>query len=195
MAALGYFHRIFGVLDEFIPPFFFSCGHIGRKRPVVEYIYKNAHTHPQFFKGISNLFLHFRGPLHHTIVLNGTKPYTMREFYLVNKIGTTKIFKHTIVKTILFDGQVAGNIVSWDQSGEREIGYWIGKEYWGKGIGTKALAEFLGYVKTRPLWAHVAKHNAASQRVLQKCGFVILSENKFSDERVGEIEELLLKLK
>lgn len=59
--------------------------------------------------------------------------------------------KTNIIKTVLFEGQVAGNIVSWEQSGEREVGYWIGKEYWGKGIGTKALAEFLGYVKIRPL--------------------------------------------
>jgi RimJ/RimL family protein N-acetyltransferase len=36
-----------------------------------------------------------------------------------------------ILKTIVFDGQVAGNIVSFLQSGEREVGYWIGKEYWG----------------------------------------------------------------
>lgn len=47
-----------------------------------------------------------------------------------------------ILKTILFNGQVAGNIVSFVQSGEREVGYWIGKEYWGKGIATKALAAF-----------------------------------------------------
>lgn len=97
------------------------------------------------------------------------------------------------VKAILFDGHVAGNIVSWEQSGQREAGYWIGKEYWGKGIATKALGEFLGYVKTRPLWAHVAKHNVASQRVLQKCGFVIASEDKFVEEG-KEIEEFILKL-
>lgn len=54
-----------------------------------------------------------------------------------------------ILKTILFDGQVAGNIVSFEQSGEREVGYWIGKEYWGKGIATKALAVFLSHVRTR----------------------------------------------
>lgn len=107
-----------------------------------------------------------------------------------NKVMTNQ---DTIVKTILFDGQVAGNVVSWDQSGDREVGYWIGKEYWGKGIATKALAEFLGYVKTRPLWAHVAKHNLASLRVLQKCGFAISSEEKFSDERVGDIVEFILK--
>ena len=102
--------------------------------------------------------------------------------------------KTNIIKTVLFEGQVAGNIVSWEQSGEREVGYWIGKEYWGKGIGTKALAEFLGYVKTRPLYAHVAKHNFGSLRVLQKCGFVISGEDKFSDESGKEIEEFLLKL-
>jgi len=102
--------------------------------------------------------------------------------------------ENVTLKTILFEGQVAGNVVSWEQSGEREVGYWIGKEYWGKGIGTKALAEFLGYVKTRPLYAHVAKHNVASLRVLQKCWFVISGEDKFSDESGKEIEEFLLKL-
>ena len=102
--------------------------------------------------------------------------------------------KTNIIKTVLFEGQVAGNIVSWEQSGEREVGYWIGKEYWGKGIGTKALAEFLGYVKTRPLYAHVAKHNVASLRVLQKCGFVISGEDRFSEEKSETMEEFILKL-
>jgi len=88
--------------------------------------------------------------------------------------------------TILFDGLVAGNIVSWDQSGEREVGYWLGKEYWGKGIATQALSAFLlNYEKTRPLYAHVAKHNIASYRVLEKCGFTLHSE---------DAEEFILKL-
>src|SRR5262249_32211496 len=49
----------------------------------------------------------------------------------------------TIIKTILFDAQVAGYITSWIQSGKREIAYWIGKQFWGKGIGTQALSKFL----------------------------------------------------
>ena len=102
--------------------------------------------------------------------------------------------KTNIIKTVLFEGQVAGNIVSWEQSGEREVGYWIGKEYWGKGIGTKALAKFLGYAKTRPLYAHVAKHNVASLRVLQKCGFVISGKDRFSEEKSETMEEFILKL-
>jgi RimJ/RimL family protein N-acetyltransferase len=61
------------------------------------------------------------------------------------------------LKTILFAGQVAGNIVSWQQGDEREVGYWLGKEYWGKGIATRALAEFLNHVTTRPLYAQLAQ--------------------------------------
>ena len=36
-------------------------------------------------------------------------------------------------KTIVFEGQVAGNIGSWEQDGRRLVGYWLGKEFWGKG--------------------------------------------------------------
>ena len=100
-----------------------------------------------------------------------------------------------ILKTILFDGQVAGNIVSWEGSGEREVGYWVGKEYWDKGIATQALMVFLGQVKARPLYAHVAKHNAASQRVLEKCGFTVIGMEWILDaEGKNQVEEFILKL-
>jgi len=100
-----------------------------------------------------------------------------------------------MVKTILFDGRVAGHVLSFEQFGEREVSYWIGKKYWGKGIATVALSEFLGNVKTRPLHARAAKDNAASIRVLEKCGFVISGEDRgFSNARGKEVEELVLKL-
>jgi len=83
-----------------------------------------------------------------------------------------------IVRTILFEGQVAGNMVCFEQAGDREVGYWLGREYWGKGIATQALAQFLESVKMRPLYAHVAKHNLASRRVLEKCGFAIFGQDK-----------------
>lgn len=91
-----------------------------------------------------------------------------------------------LVNTIVCDGQVAGNVVSWEQDGRRNVGYWIGKEHWGKGIATRGLAEFLTRLPVRPLYAHVARHNGASIRVLEKCGF----------ERVGgDEEELVLELR
>jgi RimJ/RimL family protein N-acetyltransferase len=100
-----------------------------------------------------------------------------------------------IKKTVLFKGHVAGNIVSWEQSGKQEVGYWIGKRYWGKGIAAKALSEFLRHVTMRPLYAHVAKHNIASIRVLEKCGFTNVGEDKeFSNAGGKVIEGFILKL-
>ena len=100
-----------------------------------------------------------------------------------------------ILRTILFGSQVAGNIVSFEMSGEREVGYWLGQEFWGKGIATQALSAFLAQVTIRPLYAHVAKHNIASQRVLEKCGFVVFGHDKGLSNAHGEkFEELILKL-
>ena len=98
-------------------------------------------------------------------------------------------------KTILYEGQVAGNVVSFKQAGKPMVGYWLGKNYWGKGIATRALLAFLGHVKTRPLYAHVAKHNIASLRVLEKCGFTICGEDTvLLDESDEEVEEFILQL-
>lgn len=100
-----------------------------------------------------------------------------------------------LIKTILFDGEVAGNIVCFEQLGEREVGYWLGKEYWGQGIATEALQEFLKQIETRPLYAHVAKHNIGSRRVLEKCGFTISGEDRFFSQILGnDIEEYILIL-
>ena len=100
----------------------------------------------------------------------------------------------TITRTILYEGRVAGNVCSWVQAGQREVGYWLGREFWGRGIASAALALLLAEVKTRPLHAHVIKHNVASIRVLQKCGFVITGSEKFPDNAGDEIEEIILTL-
>lgn len=95
--------------------------------------------------------------------------------------GKIRDNKSAITQTIVWDGNVAGNIGSWEQSGERNVGYWIGKQYWGKGIASAALSQFLNHVSFRPLKAHVTKSNVASIRVLQKCGFIVSNEAKFAD--------------
>lgn len=100
-----------------------------------------------------------------------------------------------VLKTILFNGNVAGNMVCFEQLGEREVGYWLGREYWGKGIATRALKQFLKEIETRPLYAHVAKQNVASRRVLEKCGFTISGEDRFFSQILGnDIEEYILIL-
>ena len=76
-----------------------------------------------------------------------------------------------VLRTILADGVVAGNIGSWLLGGQRLLGYWLGREQWGRGVATEALRRFADEVPTRPLYAHVAVHNVGSVRVLEKCGF------------------------
>jgi RimJ/RimL family protein N-acetyltransferase len=85
--------------------------------------------------------------------------------------------KTAIVKTILFEGSVAGNVVCWESFGDQRIGYWVARELWGKGIATRALGAFMQLVSIRPLVAHVASHNLGSIRVLEHCGFVVSSDS------------------
>ena len=86
------------------------------------------------------------------------------------------------------DGQVAGNVVSWEQDGRRLVGYWLGRDFWGRGLATAALAELVQELGTRPLHAWVASTNAGSVRVLEKCGFVRVGE------RTTDVEEYLYEL-
>lgn len=74
-------------------------------------------------------------------------------------------------KTIVVDGRVVGNVLSWEQDDKRVVGYWIDRMHWGKGIATRALTEFLTLEVTRPIHAWVALDNGSSIRVLEKCGF------------------------
>jgi RimJ/RimL family protein N-acetyltransferase len=82
-----------------------------------------------------------------------------------------------ITRSILYGDEVAGNITSWIQDGKREIGYWIGRAFWDKGVATSALRSFLGVDVERPLYAWVARHNAGSVRVLEKAGFMRAGED------------------
>jgi RimJ/RimL family protein N-acetyltransferase len=79
-----------------------------------------------------------------------------------------------VTRTVVVDGAVAGNIGSWvSEDGRRWVGYVYGREFWGRGIATDALRDYLEHEMTeRPLHAHVATSNVGSQRVLEKNGFV-----------------------
>ena len=92
-----------------------------------------------------------------------------------------------IVNTILVDGTVAGNVVCWEAAGETNIGYWLGRSHWGKGIASAALAQFLATIEARPVYAHVARHNVASIRVLEKCGFQLVREERCEGDDVAEL--------
>jgi [ribosomal protein S5]-alanine N-acetyltransferase len=89
-----------------------------------------------------------------------------------------------------FDGLQVG------KSHRGEIGYWLAKPFWGRGVMTAVVqglcqhaSEEFGLVK---ITAHVFSHNPASARVLEKCGFQqedflrnhYLKDGKFIDARL-----------
>ena len=100
----------------------------------------------------------------------------------------------TVIRAIVFGGELAGNIGSWNQEGKQKVGYWIGREYWGRGVATEALAQLLSIVQLRPLYAHVARHNAASRRVLEKCGFTVCEEGPAPNAIEDGVDEQLFRL-
>ena len=134
-------------------------------------------------------FEHQRDP-----VANEMAAFPARDLDAFMRHWTTAILGNEtgIARTVLVNGRVAGNVVCFERDGSREVGYWIGREFWGKGVATRALAAFLAEVRERPLFAGVARHNVASLRVLEKCGFVVVDQPL--DPPEDGIEEVLLRL-
>jgi len=106
-------------------------------------------------------------------------------------MGSDSILKYSIE----FDDELVGHIMSFDMFGDREITYWIDHRHWGKGIATAALLQFIEHEKTRPLNGRAAKDNAASIRSMEKCGFVLTTEERgFANARGEEIDEVVMVL-
>lgn len=102
-----------------------------------------------------------------------------------------------LIRTIVVDGEVAGSVLRWrdpDLPGP-EVSYWVGRDFWGRGVATGALQAFLGEATDRPIYGRCAADNIGSRRVLEKCGFRLLRrERGFANARGSEIEELIFEL-
>lgn len=97
--------------------------------------------------------------------------------------------------TIFLDDQVVGSVSTWPLGDEMQVSYGIEKKYWGKGLATTALQQFLEIIPERPLYGRVAFDNIGSARVLQKCRFKQIGEDKFyAHARKKEIGELIFIL-
>ena len=100
-----------------------------------------------------------------------------------------------LMRTIEVNGQPAGHVSSYIGDVGLEITYWLGREYWGRGIASAALQAFLLVQTHRPLRGRAAADNAASLRVLERCGFARVGQARgFANARQAEIDEILLEL-
>ena len=99
------------------------------------------------------------------------------------------------MQTILVDETIAGSIAKFMMEGDTEITYWLDRKFWGKGIATTALKNFLTIEITRPMFGRVAFDNIGSQKVLEKCGFIKIGTDKgFANARQTEIVEFIYRL-
>ncbi len=102
--------------------------------------------------------------------------------------------QNNICRTVVAADEVAGNIVCFERHGVREVGYWIGREHWDRGVATLALSELVALVDVRPLYGRVAKDNVSSIRVLEKCGFRLTDEAIGPAEPEDGVEEVVYRL-
>lgn len=98
-------------------------------------------------------------------------------------------------QTILIDRTIVGSIAKFVIGEDAEITYWIDRKFWGQGIATRALKDFLSLETIRPIYARVAFDNVGSQKVLENCGFVkIGTDLGFANARQTKIEEFIYEL-
>ena len=100
-----------------------------------------------------------------------------------------------IARAIIAVGNLVGYVSCIQMDGLDSVGYWIERSQWGKGYATKGVQLLLDEVTKRPLHARVARTNAGSIRVLEKCGFrVVRYENSPDDGKFPVCEEAIMQL-
>ncbi len=97
---------------------------------------------------------------------------------------------------VLHSGRIAGGIgYTLHSDVERigaEIGYWIGVEFWGRGVGTAALRlatgqAFDAHQELRRIYAVPYAGNAASARILEKVGYLLEGTLRQSVIKDGQV--------
>jgi len=103
------------------------------------------------------------------------QPYTPNDAQWWLNVGSAA--EH--VKAIEFDGVLVGcisvNVGSFEYARNAELGYWLGREYWNRGIATAAVKEFTQFIFETTnivrLFVSVVADNGASIKVLEKNGY------------------------
>ncbi|MEO6190012.1 MAG: GNAT family protein [Saprospiraceae bacterium] len=136
-------------------------------------------------------------------------PHPMTEVNAIEFIENANKLNPALILAISIDGIASGGIGIHPQEDifhkNAELGYWIAEDHWGKGLMTKLVKEMCDYVflnfPTERIFARPFGSNIASQRVLEKNGFVfeaklkqtIFKNNQYEDEMIYSIRRPSLK--
>jgi ribosomal-protein-alanine N-acetyltransferase len=105
-------------------------------------------------------------------------PYTIND--AVQWIEITSKSMNSLLLALVINDEVVGSVGVFPQSDvyrlSAEIGYWLAPYYWNRGYMALAIKSIVDYVFSNSdivrIYAGVFEHNAASARVLTKCGFI-----------------------
>jgi RimJ/RimL family protein N-acetyltransferase len=117
-------------------------------------------------------------------VMAGTKPRGREQYF--EMWGRNLKEPGIRSRVIEVNGEIVGSMACFQAEGQDCLGYWIARQWWGKGIASRAVKMFLLEERRRPLRATARSNNAASRRILEKCGF------EFVEEKMGEETERFL---
>lgn len=125
-------------------------------------------------------------------------PYTKEAG--IKFIEKMNLFNPAQVFTIDIDGRACGGIGIFPQDDimckNAELGYWLAEPYWGKGIITKAIKEMVDYgfktFEISRIFAVPFGSNVASQKALEKAGFILEAKLDKTIFKNGEYQDELI---
>jgi ribosomal-protein-alanine N-acetyltransferase len=125
-------------------------------------------------------------------------PYTKEDGKIF--IAGTQNDYPTKIFAIVVHGEAAGGIGIHPQQDihrkNAELGYWLAEKYWGQGIITRAIVQMTDYGfknwDFNRIFARPFGTNHASQRVLEKTGFILEGRFKEALYKNGKPEDELI---
>jgi RimJ/RimL family protein N-acetyltransferase len=127
-----------------------------------------------------------------------TFPISYEEFRIRKTIAVSASVGEMASYAIRWDDTLVGSIGYFRREADvpLEIGYWLGKKYWGKGIATSALLLALDAMRddgiSGTLIASTIADNLGSRHILLKCGFREIGAEVYdSPARKMEVESIL----
>ena len=124
-------------------------------------------------------------------------PYTIGDAENFIERSQEKILKQESYNFMIFqNNKLLGGIALTEFNGPScELGYWLGKRYWGNGFATEAVGGILKFgfddLSLNEIYASYKIGNEASKNVLRKCGFHFYREFQEFDSVLEKYEQLI----
>ncbi len=128
-------------------------------------------------------------------------PYTLSHAEEFIERSRERVLKQESYNFMIFqDKKMIGGIgLSEFNNKSCQVGYWLGKKYWGNGFATEALKSILDFgfdqLNLEEIYAAYKIGNEGSKKVLIKCGFEFYREKKEFDSLLQKEESLIEMIK